>query len=92
MVLPLQLLAEEKKKMGEEKAIEIQEQNKVIAVEKAEAEAALDQIKPIMEAAKREVEKLDKAEVTELRWLICVYSSINSWNYTERPLFAGSEP
>ncbi|OWK54873.1 Dynein heavy chain 10, axonemal [Lonchura striata] len=60
-------IAEEKKKMGEEKAIEIQEQNKVIAVEKAEAEAALDQIKPIMEAAKREVEKLDKAEVTELR-------------------------
>lgn len=53
--------------MGEEKAIEIQEQNKIIAVEKAEAEAALDQIKPIMEAAKREVEKLDKAEVTELR-------------------------
>lgn len=67
MVLPLQLLAEEKKKMGEEKAIEIQEQNAIIAVEKAEAEAALDQIKPIMEAAKREVEKLDKAEVTELR-------------------------
>ncbi|RMC05733.1 hypothetical protein DUI87_17276 [Hirundo rustica rustica] len=60
-------IAEEKKKMGEQKAIEIQEQNKVIAVEKAEAEAALDQIKPIMEAAKREVEKLDKAEVTELR-------------------------
>ncbi|XP_074410515.1 dynein axonemal heavy chain 10 isoform X7 [Zonotrichia albicollis] len=60
-------IAEEKKKMGEEKAIEIQEQNAIIAVEKAEAEAALDQIKPIMEAAKREVEKLDKAEVTELR-------------------------
>ncbi|XP_041266334.1 dynein heavy chain 10, axonemal [Onychostruthus taczanowskii] len=60
-------IAEEKKKMGEEKAIEIQEQNEIIAVEKAEAEAALDQIKPIMEAAKREVEKLDKAEVTELR-------------------------
>ncbi|NXM38868.1 DYH10 protein, partial [Gymnorhina tibicen] len=60
-------IAEEKKKMGEEKAIEIQEQNRVIAVEKAEAEAALDQIKPMMEAAKREVEKLDKAEVTELR-------------------------
>uniref|UniRef100_A0A8C3NCR8 Dynein-1, subspecies f n=1 Tax=Geospiza parvula TaxID=87175 RepID=A0A8C3NCR8_GEOPR len=60
-------IAEEKKKMGEEKAVEIQEQNAIIAVEKAEAEAALDQIKPIMEAAKREVEKLDKAEVTELR-------------------------
>ncbi|KAF2987534.1 hypothetical protein EK904_013207 [Melospiza melodia maxima] len=60
-------IAEEKKKMGEEKAIEIQEQNAIIAVEKAEAEAALDQIRPIMEAAKREVEKLDKAEVTELR-------------------------
>ncbi|NXA03996.1 DYH10 protein, partial [Sapayoa aenigma] len=60
-------VAEVKKKLAEEKAIEIQEQNKVIAVEKAEAEEALDQIKPILEAAKLEVEKLDKAEVTELR-------------------------
>ncbi|NXE97067.1 DYH10 protein, partial [Menura novaehollandiae] len=60
-------IAEVKKKLGEEKALEIQEQNKVIAVEKADAEAALEQIKPILEAAKREVEKLDKAEVTELR-------------------------
>ncbi|KAJ7419933.1 Dynein heavy chain 10, axonemal [Willisornis vidua] len=60
-------VAEVKKKLAEEKAIEIQEQNKIIAVEKAEAEKALDQIKPILEAAKLEVEKLDKAEVTELR-------------------------
>ncbi|NXC37428.1 DYH10 protein, partial [Campylorhamphus procurvoides] len=60
-------VAEVKKKLAEEKAVEIQEQNKIIAVEKAEAEEALDQIKPILEAAKLEVEKLDKAEVTELR-------------------------
>ncbi|NXF04124.1 DYH10 protein, partial [Smithornis capensis] len=60
-------IAEVKKKLAEEKAVEIQEQNEIIAVEKADAEEALDQIKPILEAAKLEVEKLDKAEVTELR-------------------------
>ncbi|XP_009082982.1 PREDICTED: dynein heavy chain 10, axonemal, partial [Acanthisitta chloris] len=59
--------AEEKKKMAEEKAAEIQEQNQVIAVEKADAETALAEIKPILEAAKLEVEKLEKGDVTELR-------------------------
>uniref|UniRef100_A0A673VC35 Dynein axonemal heavy chain 10 n=1 Tax=Suricata suricatta TaxID=37032 RepID=A0A673VC35_SURSU len=60
-------IAEEKKKLAEEKAMEIEEQNKVIAVEKAEAEAALAEVMPILEAAKLELQKLDKSDVTEIR-------------------------
>ncbi|XP_069353305.1 dynein axonemal heavy chain 10 isoform X1 [Eulemur rufifrons] len=60
-------IAEEKKKLAEEKAIEIEEQNKVIAVEKAEAETALAEVMPILEAAKLELQKLDKSDVTEIR-------------------------
>ncbi|XP_069071115.1 dynein axonemal heavy chain 10 [Pleurodeles waltl] len=60
-------VAEEKKKMAQEKAIEIEEQNKVIAVEKADAESALAEAMPILEAAKLELQKLDKSDVTEIR-------------------------
>ncbi|XP_006149290.1 dynein heavy chain 10, axonemal [Tupaia chinensis] len=60
-------IAEEKKKLAEEKAAEIEEQNKVIAVEKAEAETALAEVMPILEAAKLELQKLDKSDVTEIR-------------------------
>lgn len=63
------LAAEEKKKLAEEKAIEIEEQNKIIAVEKAEAETALAEVMPILEAAKLELQKLDKSDVTEIRYL-----------------------
>uniref|UniRef100_G1NVC6 Dynein axonemal heavy chain 10 n=1 Tax=Myotis lucifugus TaxID=59463 RepID=G1NVC6_MYOLU len=59
--------AEEKKKLAEEKAIDIEEQNKIIAVEKAEAETALAEVMPILEAAKLELQKLDKSDVTEIR-------------------------
>ncbi|KAM8812104.1 dynein axonemal heavy chain 10 [Rhynchonycteris naso] len=60
-------IAEEKKALAEEKAAEIEEQNKVIAVEKAEAETALAEVMPILEAAKLELQKLDKSDVTEIR-------------------------
>ncbi|XP_007489994.2 dynein axonemal heavy chain 10 isoform X1 [Monodelphis domestica] len=60
-------IAEEKKKLAEEKAIEIEEQNKIIAVEKSEAETALEEAMPILEAAKLELQKLDKSDVTEIR-------------------------
>lgn len=65
--LPLPPIAEEKKKLAEEKATEIEEQNQIIAVEKAEAEAALAEVMPILEAAKLELQKLDKSDVTEIR-------------------------
>ncbi|NWX90356.1 DYH10 protein, partial [Nothoprocta pentlandii] len=58
---------EEKKKMAEEKAVEIEEQNKIIGVEKKEAETALAEALPILEAAKLELQKLDKSDVTEIR-------------------------
>lgn len=61
-------LAEEKKKLAEEKAIEIEEQNKIIAVEKKDAETALAEAMPILEAAKLELQKLDKSDVTEIRY------------------------
>ncbi|XP_006865538.1 PREDICTED: dynein heavy chain 10, axonemal [Chrysochloris asiatica] len=60
-------IAEEKKKLAEEKAMEIEEQNNIIAVEKAEAETALAEVMPILEAAKLELQKLDKSDVTEIR-------------------------
>ncbi|XP_010134250.1 PREDICTED: dynein heavy chain 10, axonemal, partial [Buceros rhinoceros silvestris] len=60
-------VAEEKKKLAEEKAVEIEEQNKIIAMEKAAAEAALAEVMPILEAAKLELQKLDKSDVTEIR-------------------------
>ncbi|XP_054568736.1 dynein axonemal heavy chain 10 [Eptesicus fuscus] len=60
-------IAEEKKKLAEEKAMDIEEQNKIIAVEKAEAETALAEVMPILEAAKLELQKLDKSDVTEIR-------------------------
>lgn len=67
MVLLLQFLAEVKKKLAEEKAAEIQEQNKIIAMEKKAAETALAEVMPVLEAAKLELQKLDKSDVTEIR-------------------------
>uniref|UniRef100_A0A8C9FH70 Dynein axonemal heavy chain 10 n=1 Tax=Pavo cristatus TaxID=9049 RepID=A0A8C9FH70_PAVCR len=60
-------VAEVKKKLAEEKATEIQEQNKIIAMEKKAAETALAEVMPILEAAKLELQKLDKSDVTEIR-------------------------
>ncbi|NXX13493.1 DYH10 protein, partial [Podargus strigoides] len=60
-------IAEEKKKLAEEKAGEIEDQNKIIAMEKAAAETALAEITPILDAAKLELQKLDKSDVTEIR-------------------------
>ncbi|XP_065594770.1 dynein axonemal heavy chain 10 [Cyrtonyx montezumae] len=60
-------VAEVKKKLAEEKAMEIQEQYSVIAMEKKAAETALDEVMPVLEAAKLELQKLDKSDVTEIR-------------------------
>ncbi|XP_021113285.1 dynein heavy chain 10, axonemal isoform X2 [Heterocephalus glaber] len=60
-------IAEEKKKLAEEKATETEEQNKVIAVERAEAERALAEVLPTLEAATLELQKLEKSDVTEIR-------------------------
>ncbi|NWH62016.1 DYH10 protein, partial [Geococcyx californianus] len=60
-------VAEEKKKLAAEKAVEIEEQNKIIAAEKEAAETALAEVIPILEAAKLELQKLSKSDVTEIR-------------------------
>ena len=49
------------------KSVEIEEQNKVIAVEKADAEAALAEALPALEEARIALSDLDKNDVTEIR-------------------------
>uniref|UniRef100_A0A3Q3DBI2 Dynein axonemal heavy chain 10 n=1 Tax=Hippocampus comes TaxID=109280 RepID=A0A3Q3DBI2_HIPCM len=57
---------EEKKTLAEDKAKEIEEQNKVIAVEKLEAETSLAEALPALEAARIALQDLDKSDVTEI--------------------------
>lgn len=63
----LSLSAEEKKALAEEKATEIEEQNKVIVVEKKDAESSLAEALPALEAARMALQDLDKSDVTEIR-------------------------
>ncbi|XP_017580699.2 dynein heavy chain 10, axonemal [Pygocentrus nattereri] len=60
-------VAEEKKTLAEDKAKEIEEQNKVIAVEKKDAESSLAEALPALEAARIALQDLDKSDVTEIR-------------------------
>lgn len=53
--------------MAEDKAIEIEEQNKVIAVEKKEAESSLAEALPALDAARVALQNLEKSDVTEIR-------------------------
>ncbi|XP_070572584.1 dynein axonemal heavy chain 10-like isoform X2 [Ptychodera flava] len=59
--------ATDKKQIAVAKGIEIEEQSKVIAVEKAEAEEALQEALPALEAARIALQDLDKSDVTEIR-------------------------
>ncbi|EDO35852.1 predicted protein [Nematostella vectensis] len=59
--------ANEKKEMAIGKKKEIAEQNKVIVVEKTEAEEALAAALPALEEAKLALQDLDKSDVTEIR-------------------------
>ena len=53
--------------MAEDKAKEIEEQNKVIAVEKKDAESSLAEALPALAAARDAPQDLDKSDVTEIR-------------------------
>lgn len=53
--------------LAEKKAMEIAEQNKVISVEKADAEKSLEEAMPALEAARTALQNLDKSDVTEIR-------------------------
>ncbi|XP_035829687.1 dynein heavy chain 10, axonemal isoform X2 [Aplysia californica] len=59
--------ASEKKKFAEAKGEEIAEQSKIIEVEKKEAEDALAEALPALEAARIALDDLDKSDVTEIR-------------------------
>ena len=59
--------AKEKKDLAQAKSKEIEEQNKVIAKEKSEAEAALAEALPALEEARLALSDLDKSDVTEIR-------------------------
>uniref|UniRef100_A0A3Q2PNV9 Dynein axonemal heavy chain 10 n=1 Tax=Fundulus heteroclitus TaxID=8078 RepID=A0A3Q2PNV9_FUNHE len=60
-------IAEEKRVLAEDKAKEIEEQNKVIAVEKTDAESSLAEALPALEAARHALQDLEKSDVTEIR-------------------------
>uniref|UniRef100_A0A3B3TNK4 Dynein axonemal heavy chain 10 n=1 Tax=Poecilia latipinna TaxID=48699 RepID=A0A3B3TNK4_9TELE len=60
-------VAEEKRTLAEDKAKEIEVQNKVIAVEKKEAESSLAEALPALEAARIALQDLEKSDVTEIR-------------------------
>ncbi|XP_067660223.1 dynein axonemal heavy chain 10-like [Haliotis asinina] len=59
--------ATEKKQLAQKKGHEIEEQSKIIVVEKKEAEDALQEALPALEAARLALEDLDKSDVTEIR-------------------------
>nr|XP_039267660.1 dynein heavy chain 10, axonemal-like [Styela clava] len=60
-------VATEKKELASAKATEIEEQNKIIAVEKLDAEESLAEAMPALEAARLALQDLDKSDVTEIR-------------------------
>ncbi|XP_063229306.1 dynein axonemal heavy chain 10 [Bacillus rossius redtenbacheri] len=59
--------ATEKKQIATVSSIQIEEQRKVITVEKAEAEKALEEALPMLHQAKQALSELDKADITEIR-------------------------
>lgn len=63
--------ATSKKEIATTKSKEIEIQSKEISVEKAEADAELQEALPALEAAKEALSKLEKSDITEIRW--CIY-------------------
>ncbi|GAB1598225.1 dynein axonemal heavy chain 10 isoform X2 [Argonauta hians] len=60
-------IANEKKELAVAKAKEIEEQSAIIIIEKGEAEDALNEALPALEAARLALEDLEKSDVTEIR-------------------------
>lgn len=63
-------IAMEKKNLSEEKRKEIEEKKKIIATEEAEAKQSLEEAKPALDAAKLALGELEKADITEIRFVI----------------------
>lgn len=60
-------IANKKKEEASTKQIEVEQQSKVVTVEKAEAEEALNAALPALEAARLALEDLDRNDITEIR-------------------------
>ena len=61
------LKATEKQELAQTKSKEIEEQNNIIAKEKAEAEEALAEALPALAEARLALSDLEKSDVTEIR-------------------------
>ncbi|KAF7232413.1 hypothetical protein EG68_10797, partial [Paragonimus skrjabini miyazakii] len=61
------VVATTKKTQAQEKSIELAKQAKIIVAEKGEAEAALAEALPAVEAARNALDELEKNDVTEIR-------------------------
>lgn len=59
--------ANQKKDKATEKSIEIEQQAKVIASEKGEAEEVLAEAMPALETARTALAELEKSDITEIR-------------------------
>lgn len=66
-------IAMEKKSLSEEKKKEIADKKKMIAKEETEARQALTEAQPALDAAKLALSELDKADITEIRFIILDY-------------------
>ena len=71
--------AKQKKELVLEKSQEIKEQNAVIAHEKKEAEEALTEALPALEAARIALRDLEKSDVTEIRSVSWLWPSTCLW-------------
>lgn len=60
--------AMEKKRLSEEKREEIEEQNKIITKESAEAREALAMAQPALNSARIALGELEKGDITEIRY------------------------
>lgn len=63
-------VAMEKKNLSEEKKKEIADKKKIIAKEETEARQALAEAQPALDAAKLALSELEKADITEIRFII----------------------
>jgi len=60
----------EKKTLREDKRKEIEEKKKIISKEETEARKALAEAQPALDAAKLALSDLDKADITEIRFIL----------------------
>lgn len=65
-------IAMQKKELSEEKRKEIEDRKKIITKEKTEAKLALAEAEPALDAARLALGELEKADITEIRFLLSI--------------------